>query len=334
MDRARRVTIRDVAKAAGVSITTVSNSLSGKGELPASTRSRVAEVARSLGYTVDSHARQFRKGRTGSVGLYFPGRVIGLDAYMETALGAAEAALARDLALTLMPAWRNADRIAKVRVDGLIVLDPMLGDPVLDTLSRLAIPVVTNERDLNPEASYASGVVESDHVAAVRELLEHLTAQGATRIALIAPACDTAWGAGIHAAYRQWCEGHGNAPLVREVGFISSPGEVGRAAEELLSETPAIDAIVSAPDGAAIWALQAAERRGRRAPADILIASCCDDSSTRLSLTPITAIDLHARLVGQECANLLADILDGVQPDPAVRTLPTHLIERASTKRN
>src|SRR6185295_14136328 len=67
--RLERAGIRDVAAAAGVSITTVSDALNGKGRLPDETRSRVREVADRLGYRPSAAARTLRTGRSGLIGL-------------------------------------------------------------------------------------------------------------------------------------------------------------------------------------------------------------------------------------------------------------------------
>src|SRR5438046_10212833 len=67
-----RPTIRDVAKAAGVSVTTVSHALNGKGRVDPNTRARVAQVVRRLGYRANRHARGLRIGRSGSLGLLLP----------------------------------------------------------------------------------------------------------------------------------------------------------------------------------------------------------------------------------------------------------------------
>lgn len=331
MNRPRRVTIRDVAKAAGVSVTTVSDSLSGSGRLSAATRERVVAVAESLGYKADPRARQFRRGRSGAIGLYVPDSAALLEYYMNVALGAADAAFARELAITLLPPWRDAGRLADVPLDGLILVDPVLGDPMVTGLADQGLPVVTCEPDPTPGAAH-EGLVRGDNHRALDELLDHLAAQGATRIGLVGLGDDTAWGADINAAYLAWCRAHGTEPALCQVSFVGPPEERFHAADALLDDHPDIDAIVCAPEGAAISALQAAEKRGRAVPADILVASCVDHSSLRSFLPPITAIDLDPRRAGRHAVELLADLLGGARP-PLSRTLPLDLVVRASTAR-
>lgn len=329
MAGAKRVTIRDVAAAAGVSVTTVSDSLSGNGRLPEATRERVRHVARALGYRVDLRARQFRKGRTGAIGLYIPDRSSGLEYYMNVALGAVDAAFARDYALTLIPASRETHRLGTVRVDGLIVVDPAVGDPALDGLGNLAVPVVSCERPLRDEGGYA-GRVEGDNRRAVRELLTLLRARGARAVGLVGLADDTAWGLDVRQEYELWCAEQEVPPVLRQVSFISTPEVLTEAAGEVLDHPAGIDALICSAEGGALAALRAAEQRGLRVPDDVMIASCVDHSSL-LSVHPrITAIDLHPRAMGRWAAELVADLLDGREP-PMVRTLETQLVEREST---
>ena len=324
------MTIRDVAREAGVSVTTVSDALSGGGRLTDVTRAKVAAVADTLGYIPNPSARHLRKGRTGTIGLYFPDRVIGLEYYMSVALGAAEGALRHDMALTLIPGWRDSRRVASFHVDGMIVADPVLGDPVLDQLRRQRIPVVTCERDLSPGADHA-GRVESDNSAAIRDLLEHLRAQGAKRTALIASDATTAWGHDLRAAYGAWCRKRRVTPQVREVPLVSYPDDVAQATEVLLTGRRPPDAIISAIDGSAIGVLQAAERLGLRVPQDLLVASCVDGAELRQATPAVTAIDIQPKVMGQWAAELLAELLEGTKPQGTVRLLETRLMHRAST---
>jgi DNA-binding LacI/PurR family transcriptional regulator len=323
------VTIRDVARAAGVSTTTVSDALRGRGRLPAATRDRIGAVAHELGYTANPTARNLRAGRSGAIGLYFPEHVVGLEYYMELAMGAAEEALAHDLALTLVPAsGRPGTRLA---VDGVVVSDPVLGDPVLARLTALGVPVVTCERDLTPGAEHA-GRVESDHDAGIRSLLDHLAERGAHSVALLCPGGETSFGHDIRRAYARWCAETGRPRLLVDVPFVSQPEDVAKAVAEALGGAEQPDALVSVPDGGAVGALQATIEQGRRVPGDLLVASYVDGASLRGTSPPITAVDIAPREMGRRAARLLADLLEGrAEPGTTVR-VDTALVPRASTK--
>lgn len=325
-----RVTIHDVAQAAGVSTTTVSNALTGAGRLAPRTRELVIATARDLGYTANPTARSLRGRRTGAVGLYLPGQTFGLEYYMNLSIGAATEALDHGLALTLLPLTASP-AATPIHVDGVVVSDPALGDPVVDHLRSLDLPVVTCERDLDPTAEHA-GRVESDHDGATRALLDHLADSGAERIAMLCPGMETSFGHDIRRSFQSWCAATGREPVVHEVPFALQPEDVQRAVKEALSAEQPPDAIVSVPDGGAASALHEVLGRGRQVPRDLLVASYVDSAALRALATPITAVDIAPREMGRRAVRLLAEILAGERDSGAVETLPAVLRVRASTE--
>jgi DNA-binding LacI/PurR family transcriptional regulator len=324
-----RVTIHDVAQVAGVSTTTVSNALTGSGRVSASTREKVIATARALGYTANPTARSLRRRRTGAVGLYLPGQTFGLEYYMNLSIGAATEALDHGLALTLLPMTTDP-AATPIHVDGVIVSDPALGDPFVDHLRGLDLPVVTCERDLTPHAAHA-GRVESDHDGATRALLDHLAERGAERIALLCPGPETSFGHDIRRSFESWCADAGRDAVVHEVPFALHPEDIQRAVTEALSARRPPDAIVSVPDGGASSALQEVLGQGRRVPDDLLVASYVDSSALRALAIPITAVDIAPREMGRRAVRLLAQLLAGEREAGSVETLATTLRVRAST---
>lgn len=325
-----RVTIHDVAQLAGVSTTTVSNALTGAGRLSPGTREKVVATARALGYVASPTARSLRARRTGAVGLFLPGQSFGLEYYMNLAIGAAAEALDHGLALTLLPVSQGAPASPLLHVDGVVVSDPVLGDPFLGYLGGLNLPVVTCERDLTPAAQHA-GRVESDHDHATRVLLEHLAARGAARIALLCPGGKTSFGHDIRRSYESWCAATGRDSVLHEVPFTLQPEDVRRAVEEALSAERPPDAIVSVPDGGAVSALQEVLRQGRRVPGDLMIASYVDSAALRGLPIPITAVDIAPREMGRRAVRLLARLITGESAEGSTEVLPTNLVIRAST---
>jgi DNA-binding LacI/PurR family transcriptional regulator len=339
MPARRRVTIRDVAQAAGVSVTTVSDALSGNGRLPADTRSRVAAVAGRLGYRANPAARSLRGQRVGSIGLYLPEEAGNFAYYMNLAAGAASEALAHGLALTLIPRCSDPVKVTAFPLDGVAAVDPAAGDPVVRAFTELGIPVVTGERDLTPGAGHA-GRVEGDYRQAMTALFDHLTAQclrgrrQPMRIALIAPGPETAWGVELRDAYRAWCAAGDRPELLYDVLFSGSPELVRAAAVRALRADPSPDAVVSGIDGGAIGALVAAADAGRRVPDDLLIASCVDSPALRSCTPAITALDLNPGEMGRRLAALLHAVLNGTAQPGTSQVIGATLIIRESTTRS
>ncbi|MGX6447763.1 LacI family DNA-binding transcriptional regulator, partial [Patulibacter sp. S7RM1-6] len=215
-----RATIRDVAAAAGVSPTTVSHALNGKGSVDPATRDRVVAAADELGYRPSRAARALRAGRTGTVALLLPEiqpddgeqPALALDYYMRLAAAAARAAAARRHPLLLAPAPRTPGELADLGVDGAIVVDPGTEDPRIGLLLRAGLPVVSIERDLGRPEHRA--YVHGENAATVRGLLDHLAGAGATRIAMLGTAADWAWAHESEDAYRAWCAERGARPVL------------------------------------------------------------------------------------------------------------------------
>lgn len=326
-----RVTIRDVARAASVSTTTVSDAINGRGRLPESTRARVIEVAATLGYAASPLAQNLRRGRTGAVALYFPHNTLSMKYYIDLAIGAAEEALAHNLALVLLPAL-GTSTVFPVQVDGVVVSDPMLGDPMLARVRRLGVPVVTCEADLTPGAA-SDGVIESDHRTAMGELLDHLFAEGARRVALVCTADNTAFAQQIRQGYRDWMHKTQAPQLLWSIPFVSTQSEITAALHEILAVRPSVDAIISVPDGSVTTALQVVSAAGLRVPEDILLASYVDSPELSGLPTPVTAVDLSARTMGRRASELLANLIAGRVQAGSRQQLTARLVIRASTRR-
>ncbi|MFI7084533.1 LacI family DNA-binding transcriptional regulator [Streptomyces anulatus] len=259
----RTVTLLDVARAAGVSKSTVSDALQGSGRVAEATRDRVRAVAEELGYRPNSAARRLRRASTGAVGLHLPATATRLDYYMNLAFGAVERAQEDGLDMVLLaPSGAAGGRIAS-RVDGLLVIDPEPGDSAVPGLLDAGVPVVTGERYLGP-ATGPSGAVVCDNAASLTALLDHVTERGARRPALLAPSGSSAWATALRATAGSWGRAHGMVVTLRTVPFAATPAEAEAATRALLAADPAVDAVICAPDGSAPGVLRAAAALGRK----------------------------------------------------------------------
>ncbi|MFE1819624.1 LacI family DNA-binding transcriptional regulator [Streptomyces anulatus] len=259
----RTVTLLDVARAAGVSKSTVSDALQGSGRVAEATRDRVRAVAEELGYRPNSAARRLRRASTGAVGLHLPATATRLDYYMNLAFGAVERAQEDGLDMVLLAPSGAADGRIASRVDGLLVIDPEPGDSAVPGLLDAGVPVVTGERYLGP-ATGPSGAVVCDNAASLTALLDHVTERGARRPALLAPSGSSAWATALRATAGSWGRAHGVAVTLRTVPFAATPAEAEAATRALLAADPAVDAVICAPDGSAPGVLRAAATLGRK----------------------------------------------------------------------
>jgi DNA-binding LacI/PurR family transcriptional regulator len=325
----RRVTIADVAHSAGVSPTTVSHALNGKGIVRPATRARVLRTAQRLGYLPNSAARSLRSGRTATLGLMLPAEELsGIEYYLELASAAAQSAFASDHGLLLLPPLASAEELRRFAVDGGIVSDPVTEDPRLAAFEELGLPAVAVDRDLGrPDDPWW---VAADNRGNTRAALDHLEAAGARRVAFITGDVSWSWLDDSVRAYRQWARERGVKPRVVTARKAMLERGAAAAAGRLLDGGNPPDAIFTPPDRFAIGVLRAARERGLRVPDDLLIVAGVDSSQARLASPPITAIDLRPGATGRAAVAMLLARIEGTEVE-APYIVPAELRVRRST---
>lgn len=329
--------IKEIADAAGVSITTVSHALNGKGRLLPETRDRVREIAERLNYRPNATARNLVEGRTGLLGLSLsqgdgPVAKVSDFAYFTRLMsGASTAAIERGYALVLTPPSWGLGARAGAAIDGAIIVDPIRGDPLAGQLHGSGLPVVTTGRALDDEE--LDCWVDNDHPAGVRALLEHLRRRGAHRIALITSDTVMSYNVDVELTFREWCEAHGIEPLiVRARDFTEGAGFA--VAQKLLSRPTPPDAIYATYDRLAYGTLLAAQARGVRVPQDLLLVSTATESGSASLVRPsLTVLNLYPEMIGERAAELLVELVEGKEPAQRQVLVPTRVVPRASTRR-
>ena len=336
-NNASRPGVRDVAREAGVSRTTVSHALSGKGRVSEETRARVAAVAAELGYRTNVGARNLTRRRSGLVALAAspidpsPLGLVDVDYFLRLSAAASEAALREGYALVAMPSGDQRELWDSVALDGAIVTDPLPDDPfVRDCLTR-RMPVVTVGRDLaRPDAV---AWVDNDLKAAATDVLDHLAESGARRIALISEPGRHSYSRDEIQAYESWCAARKMSPR-REEAPGNRTEEGYRAALRLFADPEPPDAICTTLDGLALGVLLAAEREGVAVPGSLLLAATSDGDAMQNARTPITAVDLAPADIGRAAVASLLGQIDAGGPVPSSVVVPPRLVIRASTQRH
>jgi DNA-binding LacI/PurR family transcriptional regulator len=331
---AGRIGIKEVARAAGVSTTTVSHALSGKGRLPEETRARVREVAEQLGYRPNVSARKLGGGDSGLLALAVslvedPAFQLGdFDYFASLIRHATMAALDRGYALTIAPAADAEGALHKIPADGAIVVDPVPNDASVRYLRSQGVPIVTTGRLLDgDEDAYW---VDNDHVAGVRSVLDHLHAVGARRVALVAPLSLASYVDDVRNGYAGWCAEHGCEEIVGIAPEVTETGGFETSMALLEREDPP-DAIYAALDRLAIGVLLAANAKNVRVPEDLRVAACTDSVAAQTARPPLTALGLNPEAIGRDATSLLIDLVEGEPIPDRHRIVPTRLIEREST---
>lgn len=330
----KRVSITDVAKAAGVSPATVSNALNKTRHVDPETLERVTQAVKSLGYVPNAAARRFRTGRANSIAVFssMPAPVAAgpakLGFLMEIAASAAEEALQHGMALFLVPPVPNAAQVLRdTGVDGALLIEPSAGDPFCQILKDRNIPTVTIGDDGGSELP----CIRFDYPLMARMLLDHLVETGARNTVLVVGTSNRATHAAMRVAYLSHAKKTGMTPHIFEVP--EEDGEAGavRAVRRMLHDLPDMDSILSPVDAFASGALQAVQRAGLRVPEDLRIITRYDGVRAREANPQLTALNLKLDRVARLAIDrLIIEIAGGIGPSTTLAPPPV-LIRRGST---
>jgi LacI family transcriptional regulator len=323
----RRPTMKDVAKHAGVSVSTVSYVLNNSGPVAAERRARVLDAVQVLNYTPNESARSLKRRSASTIGLVVPD--LANQFYALLTEGVERAAAARDVLVVLCApeatgtkSSANARLLRSQRLDGVIYLSGADMSPSsLLELTQLG-PVVLVDEQI-PGFDLPAVVSDSRHGA--REIARYVLGQGHERIAVIAGPAGLWTSQQRLAGYREAMAAAGLEPddvPVFEGDYHQNSGT--ELAAEALSgprhEWPT--ALLCANDLMAIGALEYCKGAGISVPADVSIVGF-DDLPFASLLTPrLTTVRQPARDMGFKAANLLFDLLEDKVDDQSSGEFP------------
>lgn len=313
----RRITIKDVAHEAGVSIATASESLNGKGRVAAATRQNVIDVANRLGYTANRIAKSLNAGRTGSLVLTVSPMAVqsstadlqpewDIEYYFRVLNGASAEAFRRGFLLSMLPSQLSSQSFLSA-ADGLIVVDPSDDDELLAQVAHTGLACATIGRN-SGEFSW----VDNDFSTGTTTALAHLNAVRSSRTALFLSETSSSYVRDELSAYLDWCSTVSLDPII-----IRSPGPRVDEAEPVIRAALAsperrFDAILATLDTLAFATERSAHMLGLSVPEDLQVVSLTDSRYLDYGLQkPITALDLHPVRLGQVAVELLVATLDG-----------------------
>jgi DNA-binding LacI/PurR family transcriptional regulator len=319
----KRVTIRDVARSAGVSYQTVSRALNDKGEIDSGTKQRVLEAARELGFRPSRFARGLVRQDTTSIGLVIPD--LRNPFFTEVASAALAAARLRGWHVVIYDTADDPDQeLATLRVIGSQVdaLVGYLNAPASVVEQHTAgLPVVYIGRE---QAGATYGAIRIDGEAGVRAAVAHLVAGGRRHIAMVdherpEPSVRHEW-------FRDALANHGlTGRVVR--GHQSFDG--GRdALDALLADGAALDGLLTYNDVIGIGALRRARAVGRDVPGDLAVIGFDGLDLGELVEPPLSSVRIDTRLLGTVAVEQVARMLDGAPPE--VATVTGELLLRGS----
>ncbi len=333
--RGRRVTLKDVARALGVSPATVSNAYNRPDQLSPARRGEVLRVAAELGYSgPDPLASGLRRGRSGAVGVLYDASLAYAFADPAASLflgGVARALEGAGLNLLLLPAPGSLPQgrgaLSAAGVDGFIAYSCRDGSPLLEELLGRGLPTVLVDQSPLPGAS----LVGVDDFGGARAAARHLLELGHRRLGVLALGGGTPAGGGYRAV-RERLRGYRAAlteagpdaaglELLEAGANTRQQGE--RLARELLLRHPDISGLLCMSDVLAQGALRAVGEGGR------FVAVVGYDDLPAAELLGLSSVSQPTEHKGEQAGRALLELMAGGAPLEV--TLPTRLIVRASS---
>ena len=334
----RRTTLKDVAEAVGVHVSTVSRALNPATRhfIRPEVASRIAEVSAELNYQPNVAAYSLRTNRTRIVGITIPDIA---DPVFPPIIRGIEAVLGE---AGYMGVLVNVDghpgghasqleMLAARGVDGLIVSSVELDDETVPQMAAEGLPLVTvNRRSSDP----AVPSVTNDEDMGLGLILEHLHALGHRRVAHIGGPQHISTAKGRHDGFERHRRRLGldaDPALVVLAGALTeSEGE--RCAGLLLEQVRGITAIAAANDRLAVGLLGVLKGRGIACPHEMSLTGYNDMPIVDRLEPPLTTVRVQQYEVGRRAAQMLLDEIEGRAPgEPQHVVMPVELIVRGST---
>jgi len=325
----RNATIRDVARAANVSVATVSRVLNSPDAVSPETRERVTASAARLDYVPHSGARSLSTRRTDTIGVILPD--LHGEFFSELIRGIDLATRARGLHLLLSHSHGDPNeattvlRAMRSRVDAMVVMSPYANEGVLAAAlgGRTPLVLIGSGGDAGGHPRFAI-----DNHAGAFAMTAHLLGLGYRRIAFVAGPEGNIEAAQRLGGYREALAGaKGATAQVVRGDFGERSGWL--AARELLAG-PRPEAIFAGNDMMAIGCLQALREAGLRVPDDIALAGFDDIPISRFLDPPLTTMGVPIAELGRQAVESCAEILDSGKSG-ASRIFTPALVVRASS---
>jgi LacI family transcriptional regulator len=329
----RGPTIVDVARAANVSVSTVSRVVRKHADVKDDTRARVQEAIEALGYQPSPIARALVSGRSRLIALLVSDIV---NPFYPQLTRSVEQEAKRDGYTVVVcntddhaPETRRClGRLLTQGLDGVIHASVSEDEEVVhELLPDWRRVVFTNRPPQDLDASY----VVSDNAGGAEDLVRYLLGKGHRRIGFIAgPSFASNAVARIEGFRRVMAAAGEPDPLIAHGDFSSAHG--GKAALDWCDSPDPPTALIAVNDSVALGALEALTDRGLKVPDDVALAGF---DGVQLAASPIvnlTTVDQHIDRMGRRAVRVLLGQLDRKRARPAHQVLPTQLLVRGSTE--
>ncbi len=336
-----RITIKEIAEKAGLSVTSVSFAFNNPHRLPEATVQRILEVAEELGYTPDPVARSMSTGRTGTLGILVPQpftEIIRNPFLYEFLDGVAEVCTAAGYSLMIVPPLEGSVRraIGVSAVDGFLTLGLELYKSAMKVLSQREVPFVMV--DSEPIEGVSS--VNVNEKAGSYAVMTHVLEAGHHNIAILGIRSGKEGRFQEYAGtLRQRIDGYINALAKydlkvdqQQVQLIECSSTINGGQDgfhQLWRKKDHPTAVVAMSDIIAIGVVDAAKQMGIRIPEELSVVGFDDISISKLITPALTTVSQPLQHKGKLATELLVKCLEG-ECKPSHILLKTKLVVRAS----
>ncbi|MDE7171253.1 MAG: LacI family transcriptional regulator [Oscillospiraceae bacterium] len=335
-------TIRDVARLAGVSPSTVSRVLNQKGVISNETKQKIASAAEQLRYVPNDIARSFANGSAHAISLVIDisdGTAYANNFFNNTVFGIETAAHKNEYNLIITngaAAFGGISSIERLiagkKADGIVLPISLATDHLLRRIEDLSVPCVIlgHSEEVGAEANW----VDINNVQAGRKAVKLLLERGYQKIAFLSDGDKEVFNHDrIAGYYRELNANHLCVPYSGILhGFPTVESGIELVWELLQNENPP-DAVICSDDRLALGALRGARQAGLRVPEQFGIISCDNTPLTELAEISITSVDVDTFALGLQAAKILINQIKDPQTSLRQILLPTKIVERASTRR-
>lgn len=329
----KKTTIVDIARAAEVSVSTVSRILNNKPDVAEETRQRVLQVIEEQRFAPHTAWQQLRSGKSRYIALHFPQDFNPLSQGIIT--NAAMRCEQFGFTLNLIVGTLNESDLLGIfrsgQADGMILVEILVNDWRVEALRQHTANFVMIGRCADTAGlSY----VDSDIGAGVTDAIDHLVGLGHRRIGFItlgraAPGKEYGFTTWARQGYDAACRRHGLPTYARRTDLTGD--SVAVVTTELLAQHPEITALVAPQDAAVPGILKAITTRGLSIPEDISVVGLLDESFAEMMTPPLTALSFSSRTLGFTAAELLVARLSGDETSPQQILVRPKLCVRGST---
>lgn len=326
------LTISDVAAALGLSKTTVSRAISGKGRVSEETRSRVQAYIQQHNYRPNAVASGLAQSKTYNIALVISSRFSNFDLpfVRKSMTAVCEAAAQSEYDILVTVADRHGAiplrrLLEKGKVDGALLTFAVENDPLTELLRSREMPFVV----LGSLSDKSILQVDNDQVTGCRELTSLLLKMGRRRIALLGGSYGYTVNVSRLRGYEQ-AHLQADIPIPKELVFLdleSVPGQLA-ALEEALKHQP--DCILCMDDMLSLTVMKYLKNKGIRVPQDIQLASMYDSEALEENDPGITALQFDAGHLARTGYQMLLDRINGL-PVKSCLELGYQLVVRQST---